>query len=285
VTAFELSDIGTYQREYSRLGTVLGVTGALPAPGEIEFLKHVTTPGRFPFGMLTPSELLFAAAVASILRPAVMIEIGTSSGFSAAVLAKTISLRLQEQGCTVAAPIVHTIDKKAQYPVDPNQPVGFAIDLVSPGLRDLVVVHTLRDSSYCAQLIKQGDLTFAFVDGNHHHPWPLVDVLRIQRLMRTGWILLHDIDLPGVIARARAAGQQVNHYPGAGAKHVFDSWPSEKIGAGNIGAIKICEDRGGLREWVAKLRELPSQVRAGSATKRWRDIDALLAEAPTGEVR
>ena len=81
-------------------------------------------------------------------------------------------------------------------------------------------------------------------------------------LMRTGWILLHDIDLPAVIARARAAGQQINHPPGAGAKYVFDSWPSEKIGAGNIGAIKICEDRGWLAEWVAKLRELPWQVKA-----------------------
>jgi len=276
VTTFELSDIETYGREYSRLGAALGVSEAWPAPGEIEFLKHVTTPSCFPFGMLTRPDLLFAGAVASILRPAFMIEIGTASGFSAAVLAKTISLRLKEQGCFVTGPIVHTIDKKTQYPVDPNQPVGFAIDLVSPGLRNLVAVHPLQDSSYCAQLVERRNLTFAFVDGNHQHPWPLLDVLRIHRLMRTGWILLHDIDLPGMITRARAAGQQITHPSGAGAKYVFDSWPSEKIGAGNIGAIKICEDRGWLVEWVAKLRELPSQVRPGSATKRWRDIDALL---------
>jgi hypothetical protein len=285
VTTFELSDIETYRLEYGRLGAALGVTGATPAPGEIEFLNHVATPGRFPFGMLSPPDLLFAGAVASILRPAFMIEIGTASGFSAAVLAKTISLRLEEQGCIVAAPIVHTIDKNTQYPVDPNQPMGFAIDLVSPGMRDLVAVHTLRDSSYCAQLVEQGDLTFAFVDGNHQHPWPLVDVLRIHRVMRAGWILLHDIDLPGLIERALASGQQINHPPGAGAKHVFDFWPSEKIRAGNIGAIKFCEDRGGLQKLVAKLRELRSQVSAGSATRRWRDIDALLTEAPTGWVR
>ena len=129
---------------------------ASPASGEIEFLKHVTTPGRFPFGMLTPSDLLFAGAVASILRPAFMIEIGTASGFSAAVLAKTISLRLEEQGCVVAGPIVHTIDKKTHYPLDTNQPVGFAIDLVSPGLRDLVAVHTLQDSSCCARSLSSG---------------------------------------------------------------------------------------------------------------------------------
>jgi len=285
VTTFELSDIETYRREYPRLGEALGVTEVAPAPGEIEFLRHVATPGRFPFGMLIPPDLLFAGAVASILRPAFMIEIGTASGFSAAVLAKTIALRLEEQGCLVGAPIVHTIDKKTQYPPDPSQPVGFAIDLVQSGLRDLVAVHTLKDSSHCAQLVERGDLTFAFVDGNHQHPWPLVDVLRIHRLMRTGWILLHDIDLPGVIARALASGQPINHPPGAGAKHVFDFWPWEKIRAGNIGAIKVGEDRGLLREWVAQLRELPSQVSAGSATKRWRDIDALLTEAQTCAVR
>jgi hypothetical protein len=285
VTTFELSDIETYRREYSRLGTALGVTEAFPAPGEIEFLKHVTTPGRFPFGMLPPPDLLFAGTVASILRPAFMIEIGTASGFSAAVLAKMISLRLEGQGCPAAGPLVHTVDKNTQYPVDPSLPVGFAIDRVSPGMRDLIAVHTPRDSSYCAQLVERGDLTFAFIDGNHQHPWPLLDVLQIHRLMRTGWILLHDIDLPAVIARARAAGQQINHPSGAGAKHVFDSWPWGKIGAGNIGVIKVCEDRGWLREWVAKLRELPSQVTAGSATKRWRDIDALLTEATAGTVR
>ena len=93
-----------------------------------------------------------------------------------------ISLRLEEQGCVVAGPIVHTIDKKTHYPLDTNQPVGFAIDLVSPGLRDLVAVHTLQDSSCCAQLVERRDLTFAFVDGNHQHPWPLLDVLRIHRL-------------------------------------------------------------------------------------------------------
>jgi hypothetical protein len=285
MTTFELSDIETYRREYGRLGAALGVTEASPAPGEIEFLNHVTTPGRFPFGMLPPPDLLFAAAVTSILRPAFMIEIGTASGFSAAVLAKTIFLRLEEQGRVVAAPVVHTIDRKIQYPPDPKQPVGFAIDLVSPELGDLVAVHTLKDSSHCAQLVERGDLTFAFVDGNHQHPWPLVDVLRIHRLMRTGWILLHDIDLPGAIARALASGQQIRRSAGAGAKHVFDSWPWEKIRAGNIGAIKIGENRELLRELIAQLRERQSQVSTGSATKRWRDIDALLTEAQTCAVR
>ena len=178
--------------------------------------------------MLSTPDLLFAGAVASILRPPVMIEIGTASGFSAAVLAKTISLRLEELGCPASGPVVHTFDKKVQYTEEQNQPIGFAVDLISRGTRDLVAVHASQDSSHCAQFVEQGDLTFAFIDGNHQHPWPLLDVLRIQRLMHTGWILLHDIDLPGVITRARAAGQQIDQPSGAGAKHVFDSWPSGK---------------------------------------------------------
>jgi Methyltransferase domain len=278
VTIFELSDIETYRREYGRLATALGVLEATPAPGEVDFLDHVTTPGRFPFGMLSTPDLLFAGAVASILRPPVMIEIGTASGFSAAVLAKTISLRLEELGCPASGPVVHTFDKKVQYTEEQNQPIGFAVDLISRGTRDLVAVHASQDSSHCAQFVEQGDLTFAFIDGNHQHPWPLLDVLRIQRLMHTGWILLHDIDLPGVITRARAAGQQIDQPSGAGAKHVFDSWPSGKIGAGNIGIIRVCKDRSWLREWVAQLRALPSQVTAGNAPKRWREIHALLTE-------
>ena len=49
MTTFELSDIETYGCEdYSRLGAALGVSEALPAPGEIEFLQSRHDSGPFP---------------------------------------------------------------------------------------------------------------------------------------------------------------------------------------------------------------------------------------------
>ena len=115
--SFDLQDVDGYSSDYGRLGRALGVSNAMPAPGELEFLKWVTS-GRFGFGMLLPSEIFFAAAITSILRPRRAVEVGTASGFSAAIIAKMIGLRLTEEQIELSGPILHTIDKKAHYVAD-----------------------------------------------------------------------------------------------------------------------------------------------------------------------
>jgi hypothetical protein len=276
VTTFGICDVDAYRREYPRLARALGVSSTSPAPGEVEFLSEVTAPNGYSFGMLPVPDIFFAAALASILRPQVVVEIGTASGFSAAVLAKMVALRQQQIGATTGGTFVHTIDYKAQYSEDPTKPVGFGIELMTPELRKHVEVHPLQDSSYCRQLLQSGELMFAFVDGNHRHPWPLIDVLQIQGLMRNGWILMHDIDLPA--EGARTAGYRLDYFPSSGAKHVFDFWPGEKISGGNIGAIRIPGTPRSLRGFVEKLRQFPPEVSAGSWNKRWRDIGELAKE-------
>ncbi len=271
-----INDVDRYLRAYGELGAALAVSGSTPAPGETEFLRIVTSPGRFDFGMLPPPDIFFAAAVTSILHPRLAVEIGTASGSSAAIIGKMIALRETQNGRITSGPLVHTIDKNAQYVLDHAKPAGFAIDQMAPELRDRIVVHAPQDSSVCRQLVREGDLKFAFIDGNHRHPWPLVDMLQILPSMKDGWILLHDVDLPGLTARAVAAGQQVEHVPVHGAKYVFDFWPHEKIRAGNIGIIQIPSDRRSLGTLVAKLRELPGEVSPGSWSKHWRLIDSLV---------
>ncbi len=276
MTAFEIRDSGEYSTEYPRLAEALGVHGASPAQDEVEFLTDLTRPNRYAFGMLPPPDTFFAAACTSILNPPVAIEIGTASGFSAAVLAKIMALRREQDGSRLDGILVHTIDYKAQAPDDPTKPVGFGIALIAPELLPHIAVHPLKESSRCHELVPPGELAFAFVDGNHRHPWPLLDVLRVQQVIRDGWILLHDIDLPGLTERARAAGEQIAHFPGAGAQHVFDFWPGEKVSGGNIGAIKTPKRQPSLRGFVEKLRGLPAEVSPASWSKRWRDIDELL---------
>jgi Methyltransferase domain len=266
-----------YASDYARLGAALGVPGAAPAPGELEFLASVTSRDWQGVGMLATPEIFFAAAVTSILAPPVAFEIGTAAGFSAAILAKVLALRESECGAPGSGPLVHTIDKRVDFVFDPTQPIGCAIDLVAPEIRRRITIHPRQDSAFCASLTKNDELRFAFVDGNHRHPWPLTDVLRIQDLMASGWILMHDVDLPAVIEQARRAGHGYDVTPVYGAKHVFDFWPAEKIRSGNIGAVKIPRDRRSLGELVAKLRELPAEVSGGSWTKQWRVIEGLRA--------
>lgn len=271
----DLSRIAQYSAEYPRLAAALGKSGATPAPGEVEFLTELTARDWRGIGMLPPEDALFAAAVTSILAPPSAIEVGTASGFSAAIITKMMALREAERGARGTSPLLHTIDKSADFAPDPAKPVGFAIELLTPELRERIVLHPLHDSSFCQELPPDDALRFAFIDGNHRHPWPLVDSLRVQERMAGGWILLHDIDLPATIARAQADGQAVDLQPVAGAKHVFDVWPDEKISSGNIGVVRVPSDRGSLGTLVAELRDLPAEVSPGSWTKRWREIDRL----------
>lgn len=271
MTTFFLRDADVYRSEYGRLANALGVPRREPAPGEVEFLEEVTMPGRFPFGMMPRPDLLFAGGVASLLRPELTIEIGTASGFSAAVLAKVIALRWQETSGAPAGPFLHTIDNKAEDQREETRPIGYAIAIVTPELCERIGIHPLQDSTLARKLVGSSALTLAFVDGNHQHPWPLHDVLQLQSLMPGGWILLHDIDLPAIAGGA--------YQPRFGAKYVFEHWPTEKIGAGNIGAIKLPADRGSLGGFVAQLRALPSEVSPNGWKKRWQGIDRLIPPA------
>jgi hypothetical protein len=112
-TMDELGSLERYGAEYGSLAAALGVPGSVSALGELEFLRQVTEPGRFGFGMLPPPDALFAAAVTSILRPPVVLEIGTASGFSAAIIAKIVALRRMEADAEENGTLVHTIDRKA----------------------------------------------------------------------------------------------------------------------------------------------------------------------------
>src|SRR5436190_23349682 len=105
-----ITNLSGYCSAYRRLGDTLGVACATPAPGEVEFLRGVTTRGRFEFGMLPPSDVFFAAAVTSILAPGLAIEVGTASGYSAAIIAKMIALREAQDARSPSGPLVHTID-------------------------------------------------------------------------------------------------------------------------------------------------------------------------------
>lgn len=272
-----IPDSETYRTEYARLSRALGVLDAQPAPGEVEFLSEIAGQSRACFGMLTEPEIFFAGAVASILRPGLTVEIGTASGSSAAILAKVIFLRRAELGLNSFGPLLHTIDKNSYCGFDHSRPIGFAIETMVPTLRDRIALHPLKDSSNCDEIVGGIEIDFAFVDGNHSHPWPLFDILHLQKLMKDDtWILMHDIDLPGAIDRALASGQEVSFERRFGAKYVFDYWPGAKIESGNIGAIQIPRNRRSLGDFVERMRTLPSEVTEGSWIKRWRAIDQLV---------
>ncbi len=88
-------------------------------------------------------------------------------------------------------------------------------------------------------------LDFLFIDANHEHPWPALDVLATLDSLRPGAeVVLHDVNLPVLIPDGAC-----------GAKHLFDDLDVEKVlditdDIPNIGSLMVPEDKQGFREQV-----------------------------------
>ena len=246
-----------YRPCYARLAHLLGRPGQAPAPGEIEFLQQVCTRPVHYTGAIGASEFFFLTAMASILAPARAIEIGTSSGFSAALLAAALHHRNPQSRKT----LVDTIDLHPNYVVDTTKPIGFEIPDLVPDLPGAVAVHTQRESDFVRELARPNELLLVFIDADHQHPNPLLDLLRVTPYVQSGgWIVLHDIQLGTIAATQPEIAATLTHGAPFGAEWLFDCWPFPKISGGNIGAVQLPRDRRALLRSALALMARPFEV-------------------------
>jgi hypothetical protein len=195
--------------------------------------------------------------VASILAPLRAVEIGTSSGFSSAILGAALHRRHPQ----IRGPLVETIDFHSRYLVDQTKPIGFEIPELLPQLPDAVRVHTSRESDFIRELARPGELAFVFIDADHQHPWPVLDLLRVAPFVRkAGWILLHDIQLGTMGVTARKQGEPLAYGAPFGAEWLFERWPFPKISGGNIGAVQLPSNRAEIAPIAVKLMALPFEM-------------------------
>lgn len=85
-------------------------------------------------------------------------------------------------------------------------------------------------------------LGLVFIDADHRHPWPTLDLLAFLDVVRPGGeVVLHDINLPVAYPE----------FQDWGAKHLFDDAKCEKLtettDVGNIGSILVPLDKETLR--------------------------------------
>jgi predicted O-methyltransferase YrrM len=253
----EFNSVAGYQKSYAQLATILGRKGKAPPPGEIEFLDSVRhRPIQHP-GSIGLSDYLFLTAFVSILAPQRVLEIGTLTGLSAAIMAAALS---RQHGNETSAQ-VDTIDVRAQCLIDETRPTGFEIPTLIPSLTSMVRLHIPHDSSFVRELAKRDELEFAFIDANHQHPRPLLDLLRLTPYMRSGgWIVLHDIQLATIGRKAVATGQSPRFGVQSGAEWLFKEWPFRKISAGDIGAVEIPPDKSALIPCALRLMSVPFEI-------------------------
>lgn len=263
----EFGSFDDFETKYRTLATFLGHAGKIPPPGEIEFLHRMAERESFRHpGGISASDYFFLTALVSILAPVCVIEIGTLTGFSAAIIAAAVHRQHGKTGAIA----VETIDASAHCIIDETRPVGFEISELIPDLASTVRVHTWRKSDFVRDLAADGEFALAFIDADHRHPWPLLDVLRLAPyLQQGGWIVLHDIQLATYGKQRREAGQPLEGETPAGAEWLFERWPFRKIRSAHIGAIELPFQKTALIPFALRLMKEPFEI-AGKAARQAR---------------
>jgi predicted O-methyltransferase YrrM len=273
VESCEFESLKSYETNYRRLARILGRDQEHLPAGEFEFLESVENRGRHP-GTISLREYLFLSAFASILAPERAVEIGTLAGFSAAIIAGALHRRHPEQ----KGVLVETIDKNTHSVVDNDKPVGFQIPDIIPHFPNAVRVHAPAESEAIKEFAVRGELQLVFIDANHQHPQPLLDLVRAAPYVRSGgWILLHDIKL-GTLGRASIeSDHNVRRGASFGAEWLFGYWPFRKIAGGNIGAVQIPVQKTAIIPAALRLMALPFEMRVSSHVMVQRQLYQSLA--------
>jgi predicted O-methyltransferase YrrM len=203
-------------------------------------------------------DLLFLHAFVNVLAPDRVVEIGTLSGFSAAVIADAVAQHQRPESESV---LVDTIDLNQHCVTDPTKPVGFEIPQLVPRLSSRIRVHAGKDARSVGQIARAGELQLVFIDADHQHPRPTLDLIRVSRFVRSGgWVVVHDIELGSLAERMRAAGDALEHGAPSGAQWLFEAWPFGKINGGNIGALRLPSDLRDLVPFALAMLRIPSEL-------------------------
>ena len=182
-------------------------------------------------------------------RTPLVVEIGTASGVSTAFLCSALDVACRA-GEIDSNFEVRSYDLQTLFYADESKEVGDATRaMVSPDLVRHITFRAPATALTVAEEMPPASVDFLFIDANHRHPWPALDLLATLDCLRAGAeVVLHDINLP---VRQPDAGA-------SGAKYLFDdlSLPKETDHVDsipNIGSVFISEDKTALREEVLAL--------------------------------
>jgi hypothetical protein len=125
-----------------------------------------------------------------------------------------------------------------------------------PRHRTKWLLDTDTDARRLSKVLPPGTADFCFIDANHAHPWPLLDLLHLSTVARpASWIALHDIELPRLYPQFQVHGAQ----------WLFEAWPFNKIhgvdGSVNIGAVQLPRNLEQLVPMAIELLQRPWEHR------------------------
>ena len=216
---------------------------------------------RMPEGVtghigVTDADLLFR--LIEQIKPTQIIEIGTASGVSTAMIADAIHRFSQPLPTDI--PWVISIDLHPFCYFDRTKPVGYAVQAMVPQIASWVAVHTGKTAADASELAA-APVKLAFIDADHSHPAPAEDLLALlPALAPTATVAFHDIALPEIAdIRFRKTGIRPFYADDDGVQRLFNAWPFEKqrsiangVKPPNCGALTLPGDHEEVRAWLTE---------------------------------
>jgi len=181
--------------------------------------------------------------------PGPVIEIGVASGWSSALLLKLLSENPPQQNTWL-----YSYDISPDCYFDRSKKTGAAVDELVPEYAP----HwefSVGDAFDAGQDCLETPVSLAFIDANHCHPCPVVDLIcLLSALKPNAWVVLHDVNLPNLRGFSPESRQN-------GPKFLFDAWPWEKWTVDspnqNMGAIRLPDSNDDVRELCCSLLKTP----------------------------
>lgn len=162
------------------------------------------------YGSISPDEAAFIQAILAEENPQDVLEIGTASGLSTALIAAFMARHGGKH--------LVSVDFGTCFFGDRSKKPGFLVREILPDTQVEVELHSGR-MSLDVEAISHGvaSFGFAFIDANHQHPWPTLDTIAVLPFLANdgATIVHHDLYL----------FRKQNPVLGIGPKFLFDQLP------------------------------------------------------------
>ena len=180
-------------------------------------------------GNISESDQPLLIGLTKLLQPRKVVEIGVASGWSGCLFVD--ALRSNRQSAEYIG-----IDYSPTFYLDKSRKTGAALGELFPDPDHGVACRLLLGAVAVDVLDAIGPgVDLAFIDGDHHHPWAVLDLLSLLPVLApSAYVLMHDLNL-STFERHKHANR--------GPKYLYEGWPLEKLHSSQkppmIGAIKM----------------------------------------------
>ena len=138
---------------------------------------------RKGWGGISAADLITIRDLVADRRPETVVEVGVASGLSAGFVGQFLG--------AIGGGQLIGVDLATRFYADQSRPVGF----LAPPMMPANVAWTLVSPGTAFDLppVVQGrTVDLAFIDGDHEHPWPTLDLIAVLPLMKPGGVVVFD---------------------------------------------------------------------------------------------